>query len=325
MTIPTPREMVHTKFSNRHVNGKNRGYNANNPTNNMRELVTLMYYRMITELSCNRFEWKGLPDSVDERYLELQLFRSALVVFYDDREYGFLVQPSGGSSGVNYYDNPVSFQIAANGATAGDDGEIPYKEISARDCVPIWANMMRMPEYDVVRVYTEKLAKIDQIIDIATKNLQYSKVVSTSENQRQTWQNVLRQHDAGMPVIFGNKVGGTNGIDLADVAAFDIGGDPIALNTLLVAKTKIWSECMTFLGIDNANQEKKERLVESEVSANNQQVQSTRNIALNSRRYAAKQINKMFDLNITVDFRADEEIEADASEEKTEKKEVDNA
>jgi len=56
------------------------------------------------------------------------------------------------------------------------------------------------------------------------------------------------------------------------------------------------------LGLNNANQDKKERLVTDEVSANDEQVMASRNIHLKARKTAADKINKMFGLNINVKF-----------------------
>jgi hypothetical protein len=63
---------------------------------------------------------------------------------------------------------------------------------------------------------------------------------------------------------------------------------------------------MTFLGVNNANQDKKERLVESEVGANDEQIEQARFNMLDARKLACKKINAMFGLNIDVKFRNDD-------------------
>ena len=60
---------------------------------------------------------------------------------------------------------------------------------------------------------------------------------------------------------------------------------------------------MTFLGIDNINQDKKERMVASETLGNLGNVEAQRNVMLNSRRQAVDKINAMFGTNIEVDYR----------------------
>lgn len=41
----------------------------------------VQYYNRLMELSMSMFEWKNLPDTVDERYLELGLFSCGCMVF----------------------------------------------------------------------------------------------------------------------------------------------------------------------------------------------------------------------------------------------------
>ena len=71
---------------------------------------------------------------------------------------------------------------------------------------------------------------------------------------------------------------------------------------------------MTYLGINNSNQEKRERLVEDEVSANNDQVNAFRNIALNARKQACEEINKMFGLNVDVEWNLDSSYDKEEME-----------
>lgn len=272
-----------------------RGY-MQNPNVDQTILTERMYQRILTELSINRFKWTGLPDSVDRRFLELTLFRNALSVFYFDREFDrFLALRASSAGGPNHYDNPTHFQVTGN--------QVLNKRLKAKDVVPIWANTLRAPDLDIVLLFSKKLAEIDRTIEINSKNLRRTKVIIADENQRLSWQNINRQLDEGAEVIFG-----TSALDITQAQAFDFGTDPQGVINLQIAKSRIWNECMTLLGINNANQDKKERLVSDEVSANNDQVFATRAIALNSRQYACELINKKFrykdgkPLEVWVDF-----------------------
>jgi hypothetical protein len=66
---------------------------------------------------------------------------------------------------------------------------------------------------------------------------------------------------------------------------------------------------MTFLGINNSNQDKRERLVADEVAANDQQISAARNSAMGARKYACEQINKRFGLDISVEWNEDNSIQ----------------
>jgi len=65
---------------------------------------------------------------------------------------------------------------------------------------------------------------------------------------------------------------------------------------------------MSLFGINNSNQDKKERLVADEVAANNDQVAVMRAINLNARQEACTKINRLFGTNIWVEYKTDGEV-----------------
>ena len=68
---------------------------------------------------------------------------------------------------------------------------------------------------------------------------------------------------------------------------------------------RIWNEALTYLGISNLSVQKKERLVSDEVIRSQGGTIASRYSRLQARREAAYKINKMFGLEIEVDFRED--------------------
>ena len=62
---------------------------------------------------------------------------------------------------------------------------------------------------------------------------------------------------------------------------------------------------LEYLGIDSSNTQKKERLIEAEVVANEESTEMMRLDGLNSRRQSVKKINEMFNTNIEVVRRSD--------------------
>lgn len=67
----------------------------------------------------------------------------------------------------------------------------------------------------------------------------------------------------------------------------------------------ILNEALSYMGYDNANQDKRERLVSEEVNANNGLIMGQRNERLILRQKAAEEINALFGLNVSVDVRED--------------------
>lgn len=302
-------------------------------TNANREVqIENMYRQILTELAVNRFKWDGLPDSVDPRFLEMTLFYTALAVFYEDEDFDkFLAVRGSGMGYVNMLDNPTSFTVIAPGSVfTGDDNTttLNYKTLSAYDptrhsklddavrrrkAIPIWANAMRYPLLNVVSIYAKRLATLDRTIEINSENARRNKVLKVTDNMKLSAVNFVRQVVEG---VDGIQVGGPMQ-DMEFVEALDLGINPDSFEKLHILRVRIWNECMGLLGIDNANQDKKERLVASEVGANSEQTDNARYVSLNWRQYAADQINDVFGLNISVDYRTELEAEAERAFEQT--------
>jgi hypothetical protein len=266
------------------------GFNTD-PQMNDQVLTEQMYLQTLTELCVNRFHWEGLPKEIDKRFIELQLHQYGLVLFFHETEkYNRYFALGGTAMGeINMYNNPTQFMAIGN--------SMIQKELNARECVPIWANSMRIPQWRALQIYARKLAKIDRTIDITVDNLRYTRLVTGNANQRQSLVNIMRQVDEGKPLVYT-----TPNFDPASIQALDLAVHPDVLPKLMDARNSLWNQAMGFLGINNANQDKRERLVASEVSANDEQVLAVRKSNLNARQYAAEQINDMFGLDISVSF-----------------------
>lgn len=290
-------------FYSTHLNGGRK----QNRAINQQAATEQMYVRVLTELCANRFEWKNLPDSVDVRFLETNLIWRGLAVFYQDTNSGqYFVVQGAGSGATNFLDQPIQYTVIGpdmqtttlravpsyDATPTGDVGERRDAE-----CVPIWCNYMRTPDLDIIRLAATRLAKMDRSIEITSDNMRKTKVVNAPEDQRLSYINALKQLEEGQPTIMGSPA-----LDMGNVQVLDLGVDPLTLPNLMIAKSKLWNEYMGLLGINNANQDKKERLVAAEVGANDEQVEATRRIALNARQQAADQINKLFGLTIEVDY-----------------------
>lgn len=255
-----------------------------------------MYLRVLQELAVNRFKWVGLPDSVNERFLEYTLMRRGLVVMYFDTDYDeYLALQGAGAGPLNMYDDPTSFRVTGNSTFVG-------KTVDASDCVPIWANVLRVPDWDIILTYAKKLASIDRTIDINLRNARRSRVIVTDETGQLSAQNINNQIDSGSPVITVNNTGYAM---MEHWTAFDLGIHPDQIVNLQTSRQRIWNECMGLMGINFANQDKRERLVSAEVGANDEQIDSMKNVILAERQRAVRQMNDKFGLNVDIKLRTE--------------------
>lgn len=294
---------VKREYYDRFLRGRITDFAAN-PTNTRLAVLQRMYIRQLTERCVNRFKWINMPKTIDIRFMELTLFRTGLSVFY--YEYGlerFLALQGSSAGRHDMLDNPRRFRVWGNDFT--------QKELPRKFVVPIWSNYLRVPDWDIVMIYASRLAEIDLTIEINTRNARRTRVIAVSENQRLTAKNISRQIDEGQAAIeVGPDVMGEIGI-----SALDMGVDPDSIEKLHILKVRVWNECLEYLGINGANQDKKERLVAAEVDANDDQVGSARDVNLNARKQAVMEINDKWDLDIRVMYHSEIDDQASSQNE----------
>lgn len=256
------------------------------------------YLRVLSELAVSMFEWRNVPDSIDVRYLEMQLFLTGMVVWFKDEELENQPQlclsclPAGN---FNVYGYPTR-------RTAYSRYNGYNKTLSNSDSVIIYNNFLRTPSVTDCMIYAKRLYNLDRIIDVNTNAQKTPILVRATEKQRLSLQNVYKKYDGNSPVIFGD-----NDLDPTALRAV-VTNAPFVADKIYELKTQYWNEALTRLGISNINMQKKERMITDEVTRNQGGIVASRYSRLISRRTAVNKINQMFGTNITVEYRQDCQI-----------------
>lgn len=250
------------------------------------------YVERLTELSISMFEWKNLPDEIDERFLEMCLFSKGSAVFFKDEALGYLALNVAVNGGFNVYKIPIRRRAyAVNGY---------QKDLTIEDSVIIYNNMVRTNSERIVRVFAHRLWDLDRTIDVNARAQKTPVVVQCNDQQRLTLVNLYKEVDGNSPVIFADK-----NLDINSALKAIQTDAPYVGDKLYQLKTQIWNEALTYLGISNISVQKKERLITDEAIRSMGGTIASRYSRLESRRKACREINKMFGLNIDVDFRED--------------------
>lgn len=248
------------------------------------------YFDRLSEIAISVFQWENLPDSIDGRYLEIILNFKTMAIFFEDEALGLLALPGSRSGNPDIYDNPTRrIAIANNGYYRGD--------LTPLNSVCCYNNMMRIPSEPALRMFANKLAELDRTIFTNVRAQKTPILVQADEDQRLTLKNVYLQYTGDQPVIFASK---KLGLDSLSVLKTDA---PYLVDKLTEEKDKIWAEALTYLGITNLQQTKKERLITDEVRQSQGGSIASRYSRLFAREQAAMQINKMFGTNINVKYR----------------------
>lgn len=252
----------------------------------------IQYYNRLTELAISMFEWKNLPDTIDPRFLELTLFATGQAVFFKDEVLDYLALRCIIGGQFDVYRIPTQrTAFADNGYTRSD--------LNPSNSVIIYNNMIHTNSKLDVEMFAKRLYNLDRAIDVNANAQKTPVLIQCDESQRLSMLNLYKKYEGNEPFIFGNKALDTNGIKVLQTGA------PYVADQLYQLKTQLWNEALTYLGISNLNVVKKERLISDEVTRNVGGVIASRYSRLNERRKAAEQINKLFGLNIEVDFRDD--------------------
>lgn len=251
----------------------------------------IQYYDRLVELAISMFEWKNLPDSVDPRFLELTLFSTGQCLFFKDEVMGYLTLPNAMGGPLNVYRIPVT--RCAYAVTGYN------KPLTDKDSVIIWNNYLHTNSMLVIQNFAQRLWELDRIIDVNAKAQKTPILLLCNENERLSLKNFYMKYDGGEPMIAADKAFNTDSIKALNTEA------PYVADKLYTLKTEYWNEALTYLGISNINTQKKERLISDEVNRNLGGTIASRYSRLEARREAADQINKMFDLEIEVDYRED--------------------
>lgn len=294
----------------KHIGGVPTDYQFWDSANN-NAIAEQYYLSRLSELAMSMFDWKGLPDSVDPRFLEYTLFYEGAVVFFKD-EYlevnnskeGYLALQVALGGDLDVYRIP---QFRKAYATNGYQNQL-----NGENSVIIWNNMLRMPEYGRMMFYAKKLYEIDRAISINVKGQKFPVAILCDENERLTMKNIYMQYDGNQPFIFGSK-----DLNLDNIQVLNT-GSPFVADKLQVLKDNIWSEAMTCLGIPNSAMGKKERLVASEAELSMGGTLASRSSRMDMRKKACDEINRMFGLSISVEYNKDLELDQEEDKSDTE-------
>lgn len=265
------------------------------------------YFDRLSAIAMNRFEWEGVPDTIDVRFMERALFERGYCVFFKDPVIGYLCLNANLGGAFDVYDIPqVRHVYASNGQY--------NNTVTKADSVIIWNNYLHKSDFMTTQLAALRLADIQRTIDVNVKGQKTPKVILCSEEQRLTMKNLFMQWDGNEPFIFGDKsLAREQNVDVLDTTA------PYVTDKLEVQKHQLINEYLTYLGIENNNQDKKERLIADEVAGSYGFTEMARNVALQSRQQACEEINRMFGINISVKFKSEMQTVVNSEKPKNDK------
>lgn len=248
------------------------------------------YIDRLMNIAISSYKWSGLPDTVDERYLELTLLTNGDCVFFNDPAIGYLALNCAPNGGFDVYHIPVLRRAYSTASGYQYD-------LNNENSVIIYDNLLHVNPLQTIQLYATKLMQIDNVIDLNLNAQKTPILIKCDENEFLSLKNVYMQYEGNTPYLFATKGLNQNALQVLKTDA------PYLVTQLYEYKTQTWNEALTALGIMNVSFVKRERLVSDEVTRSQGGVFAAQHTKIGARKQACDQINRMFGLNVDCEFR----------------------
>ena len=225
------------------------------------------YFNYFYNIVVNYFTWEGLPNDIDELFIERKLIENGHVSFFHDDTFGFIAQ--GGTRGerLNHYDQPLSYQpVSASSMNYFKQMEIAYTENDFRviedlhkdnpdkikkPCIVIPNNNFYEPYIGYLELFCEKLADIELTIQL-NRNAQITPYFIFVDNTNVlSMKNIFNKIANFEPVVYLNKQKDQDGQDsfkqLSDYIQVFRTDAPFLLDKLHDEKLRVMNQLLTLL------------------------------------------------------------------------------
>lgn len=265
-------------------------------------------------LLINRYKYNNLPESVNERIIELSfLSRGCAILCKIEGHYYSMFAAPGSNFNINgdmlkawgYGMNGFNkeFNLFVRGSSDGRmllDGVSGRAEESSYNAVLGWDNKARYPYINYLWTECARLADIQRSTDVVRSNLKRPAIVACPETDINTVKAAFANRNNNEDVVVISNAG----LALDSVKVWDLKSDPNLLAAFADDYERHEEQLRERAGLyTNPNPDKKERMLVDEVNANNEETESADDICLTMRKQFCEDINEAFGLNVSVEPR----------------------
>ena len=251
-------------------------------------LTYQMYLRQLLTLAENVFEFDGLPEFIDVSYLNKQLLRKGSVAFFKDEVMGLLALPYNNIGTLDVYGRPKIIQvIARNGYT---------RTLKQGEFVIMYDNNGRYPLLMDIYQNAERIALCKRVIDINISQQRTPRIWCTNSDKKRSVEDLVNDIDGNV-----ERVLAYDNINLDDLQAV-CEPAPFVADKIDIHLEKEWAEFFRLIGVANLVEQKKERLIQDEMTASLGGTIASRYSRFEPRKRAIEEINKKFGTDIKVRY-----------------------
>lgn len=257
-----------------------------------------VYKNIFYMLAMTRFEWVGLPKTVDPLFLERQLlFEGHATIARPEKgkKKGFWYSAKAVQTGpLGVYDYPKSWQ-------AYNRDQLRFN-VTGKNGIWIYDNVARFPMCFALDMFARELVDVQKTEQVNRFYQKVPYVLVAPDDMDLSANNFMASVMGGEPAIVGNRY-------VKDMEPYRLGLDvPFLGRELNAAEQNVLNKVYTMLGIANLTF-KSERMIEDEVHDMGEPSTLMALAALDERRRAAERLNTRFGLDVSVVWRTDNESE----------------
>lgn len=253
------------------------------------------------------FKW-NIPEEWDKDYFLYTLYGWGYLAVFNTKKFGTICQ-GGALGGYNLYYRP-KYIIISNPLLPSMQLDID-NECAIIKLQPDYTSIM-----DIVGFYADQLALASESLGINIVNIKTGTVFGAEgQAQADSYKKMYDTLNSGEPaVVIGKKLLDEKGEPTWFPFVQNV-KESYVVSDLLSDMRKIESMFDTEIGIPNANTDKRERLITDEVNANNIETATRCELWLESIKKGLTKANKMYNLNLTVDWRVKPDYSTEPKEE----------
>lgn len=249
-----------------------------------------MYRREMLNLAQNVFEFENMPDYIDICYLNRTLlYNGSIAFFYDDVLKSVIALPYDVMGNLDIYGRPMEIMArSANGRY--------YRRLKRDEFVIMYDNNGRYPIFSDIIQMSERIALCVRTEDVNIIQQRTPRIWKTNKDKEYTVKNMINQIDGMM-----ENVVTYDSIDIDDIGAVQAPA-PYVTDKIDLHLDKLWAEFFRLIGVANIQEQKRERVIQDEMVASQGGTIASRYSRFEPRAKAVKEINKKWNLDISVRY-----------------------
>lgn len=260
------------------------------------------FFDRLKRVATSIFKWKNLPETMNERWLELCLFYKGMAGILKYDNYGIINTEASWSGNIDIYGLPTLVYCYSTSFFSEQrvryDGKVSIEELSKiygiqndnlKEAILVMNNIDMQPTFIAMELFAYRLYKVQRTIDINLDLIKKPFIIGCNEQDKLSMQKFMMDVENNQNMIFATQdFDPSNSIKIFDLNVNN------HVEELENEKRTILSEALTTLGVNSILVDKAERLISDEGKKDNEFINYNLQYYWKQRKEACEQFNKLF-------------------------------